>query len=127
MSHSNHEETSSSNQPTNYLFKIILAFVFIISVGTLLRLVIGNQQCKHCSICATCTTCEEENIETSMHQQYWGEESCNGKTCCGEGEEECGEKKAECSAEEKKECCKGEHEKAEVKAEEKTESEEHHH
>jgi hypothetical protein len=125
MSHSNHEVASNSNQPTNYLFRIILAFVFIISVGTLLHLVIGNQQCKHCSTCATCTTCEEENTETSMQQQLWGEESCNGKACCSEGKGECIEEKGEFEGEAKKECCKGEHEKSESHDEEKTESEEH--
>ncbi|MFM2225679.1 MAG: hypothetical protein RJA07_1881 [Bacteroidota bacterium] len=113
MSHSNH--TSESNKPTNYLFRIALAFVFVISIACLLRIVIGRQQCAHCSICATCQKCEEDKIENIEQQQLWGAETGKGE-CegCNEGEE-----KACCK---KKDKCEQENDKAETKNEE---SEEH--
>ncbi|MEN9521838.1 MAG: hypothetical protein RL065_215 [Bacteroidota bacterium] len=125
MSHSNHN-TPESNQPTNYKFRVALAFVFVITVACILRFVIGNQDCQHCSICAKCETCEEQKIENIAQQQLWGAEAGEGECGgCNEGDE-----KACCK---KKDKCEEEHDKAEVKeekgedhAEEKTEAKAEH-
>ncbi|MEY4875176.1 MAG: hypothetical protein RL708_325 [Bacteroidota bacterium] len=124
MSHSNH--TSESNQPINYKFRVALAFVFVIAIACLLRVVIGNQECKHCSTCMKCETCEEQKIENIAQQQLWGAEAGEGECGgCNEGEE-----KACCK---KKDKCEEEHDKADVKneegeehAEEKTEAKDEH-
>jgi uncharacterized membrane protein YraQ (UPF0718 family) len=84
MSSSEHSSHNSNNQKTNFLLRIVLAFVFALAVGFLLRVIIGNQKCSEMKECKM----EEATL--------WGKKECckkeEGKSCCQHDEKNSTEK-----------------------------------
>ena len=96
MSHNNHSENNTPKK-TNYLLRIIFAFVYALVLGALLHLLIGTQQCNHCSTCSSCNECTESAAQRVNDAGLGGKEegeSCKKKDACTK-EHECGDEKGE--------------------------------
>ncbi len=78
---SNHHTETQEKKPTNYLLRVVLAFVYALALGFLLHLFVGSQACSHCSKCTACNECTEKNEAVLKNQRLWGNEECSGASC----------------------------------------------